>query len=178
MALKVFLDANVLFSAALGGSSFKLVWGLSERGTLELLTSRYCRLEAERNLSRKRPEARKHFDELLTQVREVPGVSSESMDEMLPKKDIPVYAAAVAVGADVLLTGDKKHFGALMARDDLPLRIRTVRDFLLEGRDFGARARAPTPHATSLSASSNNSQPLSMSSLETFKCGAIRITLL
>ena len=136
MALKIFLDANVLFSAALGGSSFKLVWELSERGTFELLTSRYCRLEAERNLSRKRPKAQKDFHELLAQVREVPDVSPESIGEMLPEKDRPVYVAAVAVGAHVLLTGDKKHFGALMARDDLPLRVRTVRDFLLEGCDF------------------------------------------
>ena len=36
-------------------------------------------------------------------------------------------------GADVLITGDLKHFGALMERDDLPLRVRSPRAFLLEG---------------------------------------------
>jgi len=48
-------------------------------------------------------------------------------------KDAPVLAAALAARADVLVTGDLKHFGALMDRDDLPLRVRSPRAFLLEG---------------------------------------------
>ena len=130
--LKVFLDANILFSAALGGSSFKLIWELAEKGKIDLLTSRYCRVEAERNLSRKRPEAQGYLRELLAQVREVPDALFPVI-ELLPEKDIPVYAAAVANKADVLLTGDTKHFGRLMARNDLPLQVRAVRNFLLEG---------------------------------------------
>jgi len=35
--------------------------------------------------------------------------------------------------ADVLVTGDLKHFRALMDRDDRPLRVRSPRAFLLEG---------------------------------------------
>lgn len=133
-AVRVFLDANVLFSAALGGQSFDLVWELAERGKIELVTSRHCRLEAERNLSRKRPERLERFLTLLAGVREASDIKEhESASSLLPVKDAPVYAAAVALGAHVLLTGDRRHFGALMARTDLPLRIRTVRDFLLEG---------------------------------------------
>jgi hypothetical protein len=44
-----------------------------------------------------------------------------------------VVAAAIEAAADVLLTGDMAHFGPLMNRSDLPLRIRTVRAFLIEG---------------------------------------------
>lgn len=47
--------------------------------------------------------------------------------------DIHVLAAARAVQADVLVTGDLRHFGHLMDRSDLALRMRTVRAFLEEG---------------------------------------------
>lgn len=53
--------------------------------------------------------------------------------ELVAEKDAPVLAAAATCGAAVLLTGDMKHFAALMERGDLPSRVRTVRAFLLEG---------------------------------------------
>jgi predicted nucleic acid-binding protein len=56
-----------------------------------------------------------------------------SARRFVTEKDAPVLAAALAAQADVLVTGDRKHFGALMDRDDLPLRVRTPRAFLLEG---------------------------------------------
>lgn len=135
--LRVFADANILFSAALGGSSFELVWDLAKAGKVVLLTSEYCRVEAEHNLTRKHPARLPLFAERLEHVNVVPFLKTETRAEhreagALPEKDAPVYAAALAVGAAILLTGDRKHFGALMARTDLPLRVRTVRDFLLE----------------------------------------------
>ena len=36
--------------------------------------------------------------------------------QFLPAKDAPILAAAVAVRADVLVTGDRAHFGALYDR--------------------------------------------------------------
>lgn len=135
--LRVFADANVLFSAALGGPSFELVWDLAKARKLALLTSEYCRVEAEHNLTRKYPARLPMFAERLEHVSVVLSpqikIRAENPEAVaLPEKDAPVYAAAIAVGAAVLLTGDRKHFGALMARTDLPLRVRTVRDFLLE----------------------------------------------
>jgi predicted nucleic acid-binding protein len=56
-----------------------------------------------------------------------------SARRFVPEKDAPVLAAALAVRADVLVTGDLKHFGALKDRGDLPLRVRSPRAFLLEG---------------------------------------------
>lgn len=130
--VRVFLDANILFSAALGGASFTLLWKLSRAGRLTLLTSRYCRIEAERNLSRKRPEALVMFASLLEQVAEVSETQNGATGVELPDKDRPVYEAALSCEADVLLTGDTTHFGHLMQLDVLPLRVRTVRAFLLE----------------------------------------------
>lgn len=129
--VKVFLDANILFSAALGGSSFALIWDLARADKVILLCSRYCLLEAERNLSRKRPAALSLWPALLESVTLVPDENPEILGVDLPEKDMPVYAAAVACGADVLLTGDTTHFGHLMDRDDLAVRVFTVRRFLL-----------------------------------------------
>jgi predicted nucleic acid-binding protein len=134
-AVVVFLDANVLFSASLGGPSFELLWELAELGRLEFVTSHYCPVEAERNLRRKYPGALVEYRQRLECVRKVPDADMSSQTEakpVLPPKDLPVYRAAVEAQADVLLTGDRRHFGHAMGRADLPLRIRTVRAFLLE----------------------------------------------
>lgn len=130
--IRVFLDANILFSAALGGASFALIWDLARAEKLALLSSRYCLLEAERNLSRKRPEALGRWTALLELVVVVPEAQSLEVDIDLAEKDVPVYQAALACVADVLLTGDTTHFGHLMTRDDLPLRVCTVRTFLIK----------------------------------------------
>ena len=54
----VFLDANILFSAALGGPSFALLLELADTRSISLVTSPACVREAETNLERKRPTAR------------------------------------------------------------------------------------------------------------------------
>lgn len=135
--MRVFCDANVLFSAALGGPAFDLLVELADAGRVELVTSRYCLVEAEVNLRAKRPAAMDWYTELLDRVRRVPegGGPPEPLADLVPEKDAPVLAAAVSAEADVLLTGDMTHFGSLMSRGDLPLRVRTPRAFLLEGPD-------------------------------------------
>jgi len=135
--LIVFLDANILFSASLGGPAFKLLWQLERAGRVRLVTSRHCRVEAEENLKRTRPDAAlDRFWRILDQVGgaadPLPG-QIEQASRRLPEKDAPVFASAVAAGSDVLLTGDVRHFGRLMGRRDLSPRVRTIRAFLLEG---------------------------------------------
>jgi predicted nucleic acid-binding protein len=134
--LTVFLDANVLFSAALGGPAFKLIWELARQGRIRLMTSVHCRIEADANLERKRPRSVARLGPLLVDVQLAPEPTSQQLAaarRFVPEKDAPVLAAALAVRADVLVTGDLKHFGPLMERDDLPLRVRSPRAFLLEG---------------------------------------------
>jgi predicted nucleic acid-binding protein len=94
--VRIFLDANILFSAALGGRSFALLWELARAEKVTLLTSRYCRIEAERNLSRKRPASLKAFGELLEWVAELSGgrgmeqgMKGTEGDVQLPEKDRP-----------------------------------------------------------------------------------------
>ena len=138
----VFLDANVLFSAALGGEAFEILWELARAHKVDLCTSPHCLAEAEVNILRKRASALDAYRERLLQVRLVADVDASSqVITALPAKDAPVLAAATAAGADALLTGDLRHFGALMERGDMRPRVRTVRAFLLEGPRRPPRAR-------------------------------------
>jgi predicted nucleic acid-binding protein len=132
----VFLDANILFSAAIGGPVFELLLELAQAGRVRLTTSRGCVLEAERNLERKRADSRQALDALLQVVLVADREEPEHVEwakRLIDTEDVHVLASARSAGADVLLTGDVTHFGVLMDRDDLGLRVSTPRAFLLEG---------------------------------------------
>ena len=110
---RLFLDANVLFSAAYREDSGLLaLWGLADA---KLLSSIYALEEARLNLSdvgqRERlAELRKHVDLVAAGTGTLPkGVS-------LPDKDIPILLAAIGARATHLLTGDVRHFGAYFDR--------------------------------------------------------------
>jgi predicted nucleic acid-binding protein len=127
--VRVFLDANVLFSMALGGPVFNAILEVAKRGRLHLLTSTFCYFEAWRNIELKAPEKRQALEGILKRVRLVPEARPEAwMADLLPEKDVPVLAAAAQ--ATHLLTGDLRHFAPLMAREDLPLRVLTPGDFV------------------------------------------------
>lgn len=133
-AVKVFLDANILFSASLGGATFQLLWDLAASGKVSLCTSRYCYIEATENLHRKRANALPKFQSLMASVSMVSDAPErlEWAHGYVRDKDAPVLAAAVKAGVHVLITGDVRDFGPLMERDDLPVAVRTIKAFLLE----------------------------------------------
>ena len=109
---RVFLDANVLFSAAYKNTRLRTLWTLPE---VALLSSDYAVREAELNLSQFRPETVGKLRELLL------GVTISSFAQLPPlpagitlvEKDAPILQAAIRVQATHLLTGDVKHFGPL-----------------------------------------------------------------
>jgi len=116
---RVFLDANVLFSAAwLAESGLLRLWKLP----LELVSSPYAIIEAERNLSRKRPEALARLSALLDPTEIVDSLASIE-DSGLPAKDVPILAAAVAGRCQVLLTGDVTDFGHVIGKTVQGVRV-------------------------------------------------------
>jgi uncharacterized protein len=133
----VFLDANVVFSAALGGEAMELLFALAAGGAIRLVSSRSCVLEAETNLARKRPDRHDRLIGLLGALDIDADAPREGhvvwAAELVHPDDVHVLASARQVGADVLVTGDSSHFGELMERDDLGLRVMTPRTFLLAG---------------------------------------------
>ena len=113
--MRVFLDANILFSAAKSDGAVRaLVRLLVERGN-ECWADAYVVAEAQRNLLAKGPEALGVLDALLPHLRVAAAAPvGATADDLawLPAKDQPVLAAAMRLRCDALVTGDRTHFGA------------------------------------------------------------------
>jgi uncharacterized protein len=118
--VKLFLDANVIFAAAISPEGrAQALFALVEAGYGTLLTSSFAAEEARRNIARKYPNDMGRLENLLQQCEVVPEGSPEQfawVHEHLPSKDAPILAAAVAAGAELLVTGDRAHFGTLYGR--------------------------------------------------------------
>ena len=114
--MRVFLDANVLFSAAKSsGAVRQFLHKLKSLGHT-LVADGYVTSEAGRNLEAKFPAAMEDFGKVLESVETSATASKPLGTEVapgLPEKDRPVLAAAIQHRCQVLLTGDKAHFGPL-----------------------------------------------------------------
>lgn len=109
MSERVFLDANILVSAAWRAEGGLLaLWQLPK---VQLLTSGYAIVEADRNVIT--PEQRTRLHRLVQGVEIVDEPLSTQLPAgiVLPAKDVPVLLAAIDSRAKYLLTGDKDHFG-------------------------------------------------------------------
>ncbi|MDE2321337.1 MAG: DNA-binding protein [candidate division NC10 bacterium] len=107
---RLFLDANVLFSAAYrSDAGLRRLW---EIVGIQLLTSVYAEEEARRNLNT--PVQYATLDELLRHVKVLifqPESSHLPYGLELPDNDRPILEAAIFSQATHLLTGDMKAFG-------------------------------------------------------------------
>jgi predicted nucleic acid-binding protein len=111
---RVFLDANVLFSAAWReNTGLTPLWQLKET---ELVTSHYASEEARRNLES--DSQRKRLTRLMGDVELVSDVLQGDLPlgVSLPEKDRPILLAAIRARATHLLTGDKQHFARLYGK--------------------------------------------------------------
>ena len=86
--MRVFLDANVLFTAAHNpNGKAALVITLGAEGILQLATSAYAREETRRNLELKAPKRLPEFSHLLCAIRLVADHSYISCPGDFPEKD-------------------------------------------------------------------------------------------
>jgi len=107
---RLFLDANVLFSAAYRDQSgLARLWKVKR---VKLLSSAYAVEEARRNLTEAAQRGR--LARLVKMVEIIDVVSALSSEPGLPAKDEPILRAVVAARATHLLTGDVRHFGAFL----------------------------------------------------------------
>jgi predicted nucleic acid-binding protein len=119
--IRLFLDANVLISAAWKhGSKVAQIWHIPD---VELVTSNYIVAECRRNLPRAEQMIR--LGEMLLSVRVFEFDATPELENMppLPEKDRHVLAAAVLSRADFLVTGDHRHFGAWYGSQVLGVRV-------------------------------------------------------
>jgi hypothetical protein len=138
---RVFLDANVLFSAAWRADSGLLALFCLERAVL--VTSAYAAEEARRNLDP--GERRERLEALLRSVElrdhESPPETIPGHVE-LPEDDRPILAAALGAGCTHLLSGDIRAFGPLFGKRVSGVLVLRPADYL---RGAGARSSSPDP---------------------------------
>lgn len=117
--MRIFLDANILFSAAKSDGAVRRLLGLLSAARHELWADGYVIEEARRNIAAKAPGALPVLEELVGGIHRAG--TSRPGDELeaslpLPDKDRPVLAAAIHCGSEALVTGDSTHFGALYGK--------------------------------------------------------------
>lgn len=126
---RLFLDANVLFSAAYReDAGVRQLWTLSDA---ILLTSLYALDEARRNLSR--AKQRRELKDLAAAMETVDaGTLPPNLRGKLelPEKDWPIVAGALEARATHLITGDLQHFGPYFGREILGILVLPPGDYL------------------------------------------------
>ncbi|MCL4817775.1 MAG: PIN domain-containing protein [Vicinamibacteria bacterium] len=128
--MRVFLDANVLFSAAAhDGAARELCRRLHVAGH-ELVADAFVIEEARRNLAAKVGGATA-WEAIRALLAETPAATA---DQRLPpeasglaEKDRPVLVAAIVHRCDYLVTGDRTHFGFLFGRRVGGVRVASLR---------------------------------------------------
>ncbi len=131
--MRVFLDANVLFSVAYGSPRLETLWRLAAAGRQELFVSAHVVEEARRNLTNPR-----HVTSMDSLVRQMTLVAPPPPDLacpiILPAGDREAFMAALAARATHFLTGDATHFGPYYGQSVGGVLIQTPGEFLLGRR--------------------------------------------
>ena len=124
---RLFLDANVLFSAAYRvGAGLLELWRLKD---VKLCTSRYALEEAKINLQ-EAPQRQRL--ERLVWTMEVVNSDVELVPRgiCLPDKDAPILLGAIAARATHLITGDLRHFGPYLGKKLAGILVQTPGEYL------------------------------------------------
>ncbi len=117
--MRIFLNANILFSAAKSAGAVRELLARLRAGGHTLCADGYVVAEARRNLEAKGAEGVTALDALLRQIELAPFQATElppSASASLPDKDQSVLAAAIRLRCEALVTGDRTHFGALYGK--------------------------------------------------------------
>ena len=119
--MKVFLDANILFSAADPASATHRLLETVARHT-STMTCPHAWEEARRNLQLKRPEHLNGQSELKRLVT-LSHAFALPPETDLPPCDVPILAGALGSRCTHLWTSDKKHFGRYYGKDLAGVRV-------------------------------------------------------
>jgi predicted nucleic acid-binding protein len=112
---RVFIDADVLIAGSVSteGASH-IILHLSDLTIIEGFISQQVRIEVERNLQEKLPQALPVFRRLIDSAVEV--VADPTVDEIAPfedqadSDDLPILTAAIKSGCHYLLTFNVRHY--------------------------------------------------------------------
>jgi predicted nucleic acid-binding protein len=117
--MRIFLDANILFSAAKSAGAIRQLMALLQAAGHECWIDGYVLDEARRNLAAKAPAGSAIPEALLPRLHLATHQAPDApLAARLPlvEKDRPVLMAAIAARCAVLITGDRTHFGKLYGK--------------------------------------------------------------
>ena len=133
--MKVFLDANILFSSSAQQSRVKdLIRIIQNHGTC--VTNSYAVEEARRNITAKEFGSIEQLELFLDKIS-INNALVHDLPVKLPAKDIPILAGAIALKCTHLLTGDKKDFGFLFGELVSGVKIVSPKLMAIELVDMG-----------------------------------------
>jgi predicted nucleic acid-binding protein len=130
--IKVFLDANILFSI-----SYKSESGLNQLFNLkniQYFSCDYAVGEARRNLDK--PDQHQRLEQDLTKITITKTVLNLDLEEKidLRDKDLPILFSAISAGCEYLITGDLRDFGKFFGKQVLGVKVLPPRIFLEEAK--------------------------------------------
>jgi predicted nucleic acid-binding protein len=128
--MRIFLDANILFSAAKSDGAVRELLARAHAGRHTLCVDGYVVAEARRNLAALGTEALAALEALLAYLELARFRATELPPDaaaLLPEKDRPVLAAAIRLGCEALVTGDRTHFGALFGKTIVGVSVHSPR---------------------------------------------------
>lgn len=133
--MKLFLDANVIFTAAYSSQGLSRgLFRLAAVGKCALCTSAFAHEEALRNIQKKAPDKLAELNTLMQQVDILPEPHPQWINRAarlaLSSKDAPVLAAAFQGKIDIFVTGDRRDFGHLFGQVLEGVKILTPADAL------------------------------------------------
>lgn len=128
---RLFLDANVLFSAAYREDAGLLdFWRLKN---VTLCSSHYALAEAKINLGE--PVQVQRLEKLARVLELFEAADQPLPDQIsLPGKDVPILLAAIEAHATHLITADQRHFGPYFGRKISGIVIVSPSDYLKQRR--------------------------------------------
>ena len=133
--MRIFLDANILFSAAKSAGAIRRMLELLLDAGHECWVDGLVVAEARRNLELKAPGSLADFDRLLARIRVAAlRMPDPELDATLPvvEKDRPILAAAIHLHCQALVTGDRTHFGELYGRSIRGVAVHSPRSLAEE----------------------------------------------
>jgi len=124
---RLFLDANILFSAAYSANAGLLqFWKLRN---VVLCSSRYALEEAAINLAQDIQKRR--LEKLAVAIEFFEPISRALPQNLtLPEKNVPILLAALSARATHLITGDVRHFGRYFGKSIEGMLVLPPGDYL------------------------------------------------